>query len=979
MGQNDTLAKHSIKDQELVVSNNVFGDEIGGSSFQPYAVRYGNPLPDGGSCGGCWEYKTHDGTYYLISASKNGASSHLYCTRDGKTWTIANDGTTNLIFDDTFTPEGWVFFDKFWVTDGNSDVWTFNGTDWIKAGTCKAAWSDDAGAVVAGEHKYAISITVNSVEYILGVASNAPSVSGAKGSIELTHILLGPLAGTTKRTVYKTKADENTFYKLVDILDNSTTTYVDSADDSALSSIMPSTADSSTVIAPVPKAYYPVSHDHRMFLLKDPDDPTLIWYSEFDCPHLFKPTNYERLPIESEVIWGGASFYGELIVATENNLWILMGDNVNSRFKLERRVEGIGCLFHRTMKPYFRGEQQLIVFLSRDGWRGYDGSKNPPLLSRQIKKMFHNVLQPQQIVGNKSYSTQGDWAAGTISQSGTPASDDLSLTTKTGSVVLARAAQVVGYPPVSGCYYQVEGFAGVNTSDAVFVSPASGGWDNPLNYLKSLVAIGGGVQYRIVMPTIGFRADTASFNFRMRLNGVSSWSCRHFFVYITYDNGDGTTSIQWVHYLPDSFSATIFPYSLDWAQHTITVATDPNKKIIEMCINVAFENSGNVPPAGSGPNMEFYCGGSAYSYTPYKTYGKWKSDIIDTTITGMKTWNNLNILDVPNGHYINYYIRGADDTFDPDDDTTPTWILTNTNSDDSDPITLPVTNKFVQLAAELQQTGVTISDPTPSDAGEYYSASSGLYPDNTGTGVPFTVLSGTTQFVIVNGDEKSLWLGQNTDDQALLYRGLTADTTFVDTTGWSVSMKFKTDGSTQGKTCFYVEDDAIGIGVTFDTATNKIYLFDIAGDFSIISAEGDLSVTGDFGAGIADGDWHVIKLCVKNSSAKVYFDDRVSPIIEGVCNMPTMSNPQGLYVGRRFDTVGDSTPFSNYIYWIKWDNSGPGYPVVSGVEDNNSPELVSMYLSWKSANDGIDPTTSASSVFFGDRYLCAVTEDGEFS
>jgi len=94
------------------------------------------------------------------------------------------------------------------------------------------------GNVDIGSHQWAITFTVGGVETNLGMSSITLTLTVAD-QIQLTNVPVGP-TGTTKRTVYRTKANQvGPFDKVADINDNTTTSYLDNTADSGLGAASP--------------------------------------------------------------------------------------------------------------------------------------------------------------------------------------------------------------------------------------------------------------------------------------------------------------------------------------------------------------------------------------------------------------------------------------------------------------------------------------------------------------------------------------------------------------------------------------------------------------------------------------------------------------------------------------------------------------------------------------------------------------------
>jgi hypothetical protein len=185
---------------------------------------------------------------FLFRLYKSDFSKVLVSGANGKIFTI-NDSTgastqinvdgasgTNMNTSNLFS--GMVYKDRLYICDGTKPV-RFNGTDAPYAGFFLAPAPGGAasggGVLSAGTYKYAVAnVAGNMGEGPLGTAFTIGPVS-ANDKVDLTGIVDAPSRyEQTAKRIYRTKANQTTFYLLAEIA-NGVTTYSDATvADSAL-------------------------------------------------------------------------------------------------------------------------------------------------------------------------------------------------------------------------------------------------------------------------------------------------------------------------------------------------------------------------------------------------------------------------------------------------------------------------------------------------------------------------------------------------------------------------------------------------------------------------------------------------------------------------------------------------------------------------------------------------------------------------
>jgi len=128
--------------------------------------------------------------------------------------------------------------------------------------TCTVALANlGAGNVTSGEHYYKVTFYTDAGETDPSGASGAvTTIDTRNGKVNLSSIPTGD-SGTVGRYLYRTEAGGATYYRLADIADNVTTTYVDNIADGSLGAEEPPGANGSGVADPDSAPSYALANE----------------------------------------------------------------------------------------------------------------------------------------------------------------------------------------------------------------------------------------------------------------------------------------------------------------------------------------------------------------------------------------------------------------------------------------------------------------------------------------------------------------------------------------------------------------------------------------------------------------------------------------------------------------------------------------------------------------------------------------------
>lgn len=150
----------------------------------------------------------------------------------------------------------------------------------------------------------------------------------------------------------------------------------------------------------IPKGEFFISHYYRLFSVCTQQDPNRLYYSKAGADISEEDAwDFTESPfIGFEAIDGNitavSSFKGQLVLFTEDNIWILIGLNP-ATWRLSKTDTNYGCVHQESV----RMDKGLLLFMSKSGLKAYDGS-SVGAVDFQIQDM---ILDSNNIAGGYDY------------------------------------------------------------------------------------------------------------------------------------------------------------------------------------------------------------------------------------------------------------------------------------------------------------------------------------------------------------------------------------------------------------------------------------------------------------------------------------------------------------------------------------------------------------------------------------------------
>lgn len=177
--------------------------------------------------------------------------------------------------------------------NGGTIPYKYNGVAFTRHGvypptTTMTAGTAPTGVGLTGGFQYKVTF-VNSQSVESDVGPLTATFTAANENIRLTSIPVAAQSwGVSSRRIYRTENGGATFKRVVEIADNSTTTYDDAIADAALGATAP------TDNGVPPKYSTIVYHQNRLFC-NDTGNYNYLWYSDLAEPYTFGSTNFIQI------------------------------------------------------------------------------------------------------------------------------------------------------------------------------------------------------------------------------------------------------------------------------------------------------------------------------------------------------------------------------------------------------------------------------------------------------------------------------------------------------------------------------------------------------------------------------------------------------------------------------------------------------------------------------------------------------------
>lgn len=207
------------------------------------------------------------------------------------------------------------------IGNGGVTPYKYNGTDFTRHGVpaptaTMSAATAGSGTALTGDLMYTVTyVNSASVEGDIGPATTTLTVAGQ--NVALTGIPTAPQShGVAARRLYRSSDGGATWERVVEISDNTTTTY-----DDAITTLG---ADAPTDNGEPPTYSVCVYHANRLFC-NDVNNPNYVWWSEIGEPYTFKATSFQKVgDATSDLVKTLEVYNGSLLIGCSKSATLLV-------------------------------------------------------------------------------------------------------------------------------------------------------------------------------------------------------------------------------------------------------------------------------------------------------------------------------------------------------------------------------------------------------------------------------------------------------------------------------------------------------------------------------------------------------------------------------------------------------------------------------------------------------------------------------
>lgn len=188
----------------------------------------------------------------------------------------------------------------------------------VPAPTTTASVASSSAGNLAGTYSWKVTyVNSQSVEGNVGPAVTF-TVTSTGGQVNLASLPVAPQSyGVNARRLYRTDAGGTSYHRVVEIANNTATTYTDNIASSAVGVTAPTDNGEPPIYSTV------IYHQNRLFC-NDATNPNYVWYSELAEPYTFGALNFLRIgDATADLVKGFDIYENALLVYCENSEYLV--------------------------------------------------------------------------------------------------------------------------------------------------------------------------------------------------------------------------------------------------------------------------------------------------------------------------------------------------------------------------------------------------------------------------------------------------------------------------------------------------------------------------------------------------------------------------------------------------------------------------------------------------------------------------------
>lgn len=382
-GLNTKYEPSIIGNAESPDCQNVTFDDLGAVQTRQGITKLNSTSRGTFACDGLFTTKYNDGGSTMVAWF--GGTAYSW-----ESTTFATIGSAQSVYTSGTRVEHAMYQNIVFASNGLQPYKYTSGSDFTRHGvdvpnSIPGAASGAVGTLT-GDYQYKVAY-VNSLLVVGNPSSFTATLAVVSGKVDLTSIPVAPQSfGVASRNVYRNEAGGTTYKLMTTIADNTTATFTDNVDDSALGAA----AKSDNGLPPnwhIIKAF-----QERLFVVDQSTNPQYLYYSELGEPFTFGSANFIKIADGDGENITGLSIQGNaLVVYKDQSVWLIyMPDTTPSNWVRIKTNAKYGGASHRAIVDY--EDRQMYIGKQGEkvtGFYALSGTQlEPDVTALTITNMF---------------------------------------------------------------------------------------------------------------------------------------------------------------------------------------------------------------------------------------------------------------------------------------------------------------------------------------------------------------------------------------------------------------------------------------------------------------------------------------------------------------------------------------------------------------------------------------------------------------
>jgi len=299
---------------------------------------------------------------------------------------------------------------RIFFGNGGVTPYKYDGTNFtrhgVPASVATASVASNGAGVLNGTYSWKVTyVNSASAEGNTGPAATF-TVTSTSGQVNLTSLPVAPQShGVAARRIYRTDAGGSTYRRVVEIPDNTTTTYTDNVASSAVGVTMPSDNGEPPNYSTV------IYHNNRLFC-NDPANQNYVHFSDLAEPYTFGALNFRRVgDAASDLVKGFQIYENNLLILCENSEFLINMPTTDPASWTEMRVRSsygskspFGAVAYKDLVMFPAMQNSKFVGFAADAGQTLDPTASVLSVSVAGSDLQSDRIEPDMFLVQPAYA-----------------------------------------------------------------------------------------------------------------------------------------------------------------------------------------------------------------------------------------------------------------------------------------------------------------------------------------------------------------------------------------------------------------------------------------------------------------------------------------------------------------------------------------------------------------------------------------------